>query len=154
MSTKTVTFIMNHDEWGLVAAKVQSPFEAKDIIKEVPFQHRKWNADQKVWEINVEFWISFLMDKLKRSGFQVILVDPANLMGNYEPPKQKRGALPHGWADVMFGNTDRALHAPLYKALTRVLHPDFGGDEEQMKDLNAARDRVAASPRHNGPMPN
>ena len=47
------------------------------------------------------------------------------------------------WASRMFDALPQPLHSPSYKALSRVLHPDAGGDENAMKTLNDANDRRA-----------
>jgi hypothetical protein len=48
------------------------------------------------------------------------------------------------WADAMFEAVPEELHASVFKALLRTLHPDRGGDTASMQTLNAARDRLAS----------
>lgn len=59
------------DGQGLEAF-VRSPFEAKDIIRDMPY--RKWNPNLKVWIIPRED-VDMLTMKLEEAGFSVTLVD-------------------------------------------------------------------------------
>jgi len=57
-------------------------------------------------------------------------------------PSRSTGASP--WAEQLFAAVGPDRAESVFKALTRVLHPDVGGDTELMKELNAAREKVAA----------
>jgi len=43
---------------------------------------------------------------------------------------------------VVFTRIPASLHAPTYKALVRVWHPDAGGDHKVMQALNLSRPAV------------
>lgn len=118
-------------------ATVRSPFEAKDLIKTLPV--RSWSAEQKCWVIPAGD-VEILRFMLKHAGFTVVV--------NGTPSNQRHNEPPHGnhtstdtWADRMFVALGPDLSIAVYKALSRVLHPDTGGSTEHMKVLNAARDR-------------
>jgi len=51
------------------------------------------------------------------------------------PPAVTNGANP--WLNV-FKTLDKELGSKLYRAATRVLHPDAGGDNDAMRHLNDA----------------
>lgn len=46
------------------------------------------------------------------------------------------------WATALFTAVPPHLQADVFRALTRVLHPDTGGDAALMRELLAARDKA------------
>ncbi|HWT48540.1 MAG TPA: hypothetical protein VN255_08180, partial [Mycobacterium sp.] len=46
------------------------------------------------------------------------------------------------WAKILFRRVGRERREPVFRALTRVLHPDVGGDHHLMQELNAAREEL------------
>jgi hypothetical protein len=59
---------------------------------------------------------------------------------NGSTPRPPRGGA-RTWADDLLDAAGPELGATIYKALSRVLHPDAGGSTELMQHLNRARDR-------------
>lgn len=103
-------------------------YEARGYVSSLPRHLRHWAADAKVWRVDVSA-IPKLTRDLRRAGFEVISdadVEQA----------------PASWADAMYDALPDKLADQAYKALTRVLHPDTGGDGKQMAMLNAARDKA------------
>lgn len=47
-----------------------------------------------------------------------------------------------GWAEALFAAVGPAWADAVFRALTRVLHPDVGGDADLMRDLLDARDHM------------
>lgn len=67
-------------------AFVRSPYEAKDIIRDMPY--RKWNPGTKVWVIPRED-VNLLHGKLEAAGFTVTLIDDTHT----PPPNAGTGDL-------------------------------------------------------------
>ena len=40
-----------------------------------------------------------------------------------------------GWSELLFARAPQRLHAPLFRAVARVVHPDHAGDESMMREL-------------------
>ncbi len=105
----------------------------KDEIKDsIPYSSRKWNPDEKCWDIEPSY-DELLLDILERHCDNVIVLSddepaaaPAQLPAGTDP-----GAL------LMSLCPDTAL-PKVWRAIAGALHPDSGGDEEAFKQANAA----------------
>ena len=128
-----------HIEVGPFDAKVHSPFEAKDAIKDLPRSWRAWSKDDKCWVITLHA-VDELTRILRSEGFTVRTTHTSSrARREYTPPP--RTAKDAGtWADSMYTALGHELGDKAYKALVPVLHPDRGGATEPMQHLNAARD--------------
>lgn len=111
-------------------ARVYSPFTARDILRAMPV--RKWDAERKCWSIPAPYVWS-LVEQLKAVGL-------ASEVHGAEPARTQQQS--RSWAEAMFAELPRNLHVAAYRAMAKVLHPDTGGDDVAMKQLNDARDRA------------
>lgn len=134
-----------HIQVGTFDAKVHSPFEAKDIIKELPHRWRRWDKDDKCWVVELHA-VDSLKSSLRMAGFTVRTTHDAGSRQSYytPPPRTERSA--DSWADSMYRALGKELGDKAYKALVPVLHPDRGGDTVCMQQLNAARDKAKPQP--------
>jgi hypothetical protein len=153
MNVTTTTLLVKQDRYGEIVAHVWSPFQAKDVIKySVPSNFRSWDAQAKAWLITGDIFIYSLIKDLRGQRFTVNVIDPSGFMQRLEDDlkaRAKAAATPTAtavpsWADAMFEAIPEELHASVFKALLRALHPDRGGDTASMQTLNAARDRLAS----------
>lgn len=134
-----------HIEVGRSDAKVHSPFDAKDIIKELPRTWRAWDKAEKCWLIQL-FAIDTLTESLHAAGFTVRTTHDAGARQRYSEPPPRAGRNTSTWADSMYQALGKELADKAYKALVPVLHPDRGGDTVCMQQLNAARDKAKLQP--------
>lgn len=137
-----------HIEVGRLDAKVHSPFEAKDLIKDLPRSWRAWSQAEKCWIVQLHA-VDALVSELSAAGFTVRTTREAGSNSNYRrstppPPRAERNA--DTWADSMYKALGKELADKAYKALLPVLHPDRGGATAPMQHLNAARDRAKLQP--------
>lgn len=124
---------------GRGEAEIHAPFEAKDLIKEaLPRSWRRWDPVSKLWFVQAHA-VPDLAAELRADGWIVVIRDAPNTGHSSRPSDTTT------WADAMFTALGRSLGMKAHRALSRVLHPDHGGDLEQMKALNAARDRAEAN---------
>lgn len=119
--------------------QVFAPFEAKDLIKTLPYGTRKWDQASRCWLVDTSA-VSTLIGLLKAADYQV--VEPGKTRSSDSSSRVVRPAKSGTWADEMFAALAPAQAARAYKALARALHPDLGGDGAAMQQLNAARDRA------------
>jgi hypothetical protein len=119
-------------------AKVRSPFQAKDLIKEMPV--RSWDGREKCWVIPAGD-VPVLRSVLEAAGYKVVVTRPEREQYSQPPPPRGARNGDGSWADQMFIALSPELAEKCFKALSRALHPDVGGDTAQMQILNAARDR-------------
>lgn len=132
-TTTGIAHIVRH---GRGEAEVHIPFEAKDVLKEaLPRAWRRWDPDEKLWFCIADA-VDELAAELRAAGYQVVVRDAPGT------GHTSRRSDTDTWADRMFTELGRPLADKAHRALSRVLHPDHGGDLEQMKALNAARDRA------------
>jgi len=129
-----------HIEVGPLDAKVHSPFEAKDAIKDLPRSWRRWDKDAKCWVVELH-----AVDELRRAlhaeGFTVRTTHGPGRERTHEPPPRTGRDTSTTWAEAMYIALGHELGDKAHKALVPVLHPDRGGDTTAMQQLNAARDR-------------
>lgn len=119
------------------SAYISSPFEAKDDIKALPV--RRWNPARKRWVIP-ESDVEVAAARLRGAGHVVeILEQKKEKRTRANGEKRKYGFT---WADDMFAQLPERFHDPVHRSLTKILHPDIGGDLDAMQALNIARDRV------------
>jgi hypothetical protein len=113
---------------------VRFPYDedAVAIMKSVPV-HR-WNARVKEWTTETS-WVELLAKRFCDRGFDVAIDGEL-----WYPPDPKAFAEP---LEAFFAALPPRLRVPAYKALSKVLHPDTGGDTEWMKQLNTAKNRTS-----------
>lgn len=56
--------------------------------------------------------------------------------------RQEKAAHDANWAESLLSKCPPELGDRVFRALTKALHPDTGGDTVLMRDLNVARDRL------------
>jgi hypothetical protein len=134
-----------HIEVGTFDAKVHSPFEAKDYIKDLPHRWRRWDKADKCWVVELHA-VDLLESTLRLAGFTVRTTHQGGSGRQYSAPPPRAERNPDTWADSMYKALGRALGDKAYKALVPVLHPDRGGDTVSMQQLNAARDKAKLQP--------
>jgi hypothetical protein len=97
------------------------------IMKSVPV-HR-WDPVHKQWTTETG-WVELLAKRFHDKRF-LVSVDGEL----WTPPDPAKFAPP---ILALFDALPARLRNPAYKALSKVLHPDAGGDTELMKQLNEA----------------
>jgi hypothetical protein len=94
----------------------------------VPSYARSWSKPRREWLIEAMYGKP-LADALGRLGVIVIGLDP---------PPRCDGADSAGWARAVFQRVG-PTRAPLaYKLLSRLCHPDHGGEHQLQLELNEA----------------
>jgi len=105
------------------------------VIKTLHSAHRRWNATTKTWWVATAA-INELTEILEAGGYTVISTMRSR-SSSPPPPRSPRDT----WADLLLDAVGQERVEPVHRALSRVLHPDVGGDTALMQALNAARDR-------------
>ena len=112
--------------------KILTPYKA-DFVDElkstVQPSHRSWDPVEKVWHVH-DIYLEQLIGMLKRHYDEVTqdLVVEEEVSGN----------MFEKLFDVITNGTAEKVH----RVLSLALHPDHGGSEEMMKQLNAAWSKV------------
>lgn len=148
----TVRIEVDHD-----IGKVYSPWGEQRVatIKRMP--DRVWRDDGRYWEVPAR-GIPALKKALEADGDSVIVtthdaerkrwdaerkqleVERQRLQQEVIGLKSKAAAGTRTWAEELLGRLTPEQADQVFKALTRVLHPDVGGNGGLMKQLNVARD--------------
>jgi hypothetical protein len=118
--------------WGRAKVHFNYNERALEVIRTIP--GRRWHPDSKTWSIPGDM-TSLTAGEFARAGFRVSLND--ELFKPRAHLSSDRDAT-NVFAALMEGIPKR-LREPVFRALTKVLHPDHDGDTELMKQLNAAR---------------
>lgn len=104
----------------------------------VPGHERKWDPVAKLWTVD-HLWRREVENLCRIFYGAVEVIDKQSR--RYETPRTPLKAGTGDWAAQLFASTPKELHEKIYRALSRVLHPDVGGDTEAMKALNIANDK-------------
>jgi hypothetical protein len=116
--TTAVTFAYNPDIVELLKASVPSFL-------------RSWNPDRREWLILEPVYATQFADTLRRLGHNIVGLD--------DPPAQRyHGTDSADWAHLLFKRVGRQRCDQVYRALSRCLHPDVGGDTDLQRELNDA----------------
>lgn len=107
------------------------------IVKTVPSYARSWQPTSKVWIVD-RFYAEQLAADIARMGHTVIGLDAEQI----PPPKNTTNGDSGDWARAVFRRVGPGKTDVVYRALSRVLHPDVGGDTELMQELNDARREI------------
>jgi hypothetical protein len=100
----------------------------------VPSYGRSWRPHDKSWTVDID-WTAELIAAARAAGHTVITdVDGAE-NAQHQHPHSDRGP---GWANGLFDRVGSSRAPACYKALSRVLHPDAGGDTALQQELNRA----------------
>ncbi len=107
-----------------------SPVLVSIIKTTVPGYARTWNQTGKQWTVEA-LWAPILAAEIRRLGHTVIGLD--------DPPNPTHGpGSTGGWARSVFQRVG-PHRAPLaYRLLSRLCHPDHGGDHLLQVELNQA----------------
>lgn len=117
-------------EHGTASVYMPYSVERVAIVKSLPV--RSWNKPEKCWQIP-EFYIWDLRRKFEAAG------DTVRVLTRREPGVRQEKT-DTAWAETLLTRLSPEQADKAYKALSRVLHPDAGGDAELMQQLNRARD--------------
>lgn len=155
-------------------AEVYSPYgpERLEVIKSIP--GRRWDKDGRFWEIpttrvpSLKAALEAIGDSVVIAGSgerpppqhdagagdaELRRLEAANRVLEREKQhleqqvvrmRNEAAASDHNWAEQLLGKLSPEQSDKAYKALTKVLHPDAGGDNNLMRDLNVARDSMSA----------
>lgn len=101
----------------------------------VPSYARNWNPATKEWTVGAGH-AERLASALRATGHQVIGLEPPQA-GTHVPDTA-------GWARILFRRVGPTRHEPVFRVLTKVLHPDnpVTGDTAIQNELNAAREEL------------
>jgi hypothetical protein len=138
-------------------ARVYTPFseQRRAIIKDLP--SRKWDPDKRYWRIPTDL-IGVLQTRLEATGDKVTVERPPppgnndsrriqqleqevqRLRGQLHQARSTTAAHSSSWAESLLDQCGAELGARVVRALSKVLHPDAGGDSDLQRDLNVARE--------------
>ncbi len=129
----TPVFVSLYDEDTL---EVRFHYDQRivDMMRTVPRAY--WNPHARAWLVPTAYGC-FLESVLNGCP---VRWEPGTGPYAQTPPTP---AEPDGrWAEALFAAVGPAWADAVFRALTRVLHPDVGGDADLMRDLLDARDHM------------
>ena len=92
----------------------------------VPHYSRTWNAHRREWLVDAVY-ARELADVVARSGHTVIGLTASRADDDVSC-----------WARMLFKRVGRHRSDQVYRALSKCLHPDVGGEADLQRELNAA----------------
>ena len=112
-------------------------------IKSFPSWARGYDPPTKTWTLEPEYARRFAAD-MKANGHTVIGLDGGQQQQRRQPPPPppRQIVQKQNWADALFERIPPEMHTSVYRALSRVLHADAGGDDALQSELNGARSKA------------
>ncbi|MGO9354807.1 MAG: hypothetical protein ACLP3C_29705 [Mycobacterium sp.] len=105
--------------------------EIVELLKaSVPSFLRSWNSDRREWLILEPVYATQFADTLRRLGHTIVGID--------DPPRRQHTTDPADWAKAVFRRVGPTRAPIAYKLLSRLCHPDHGGDHQLQVELNQA----------------
>ena len=97
------------------------------IVKAVPACARSWDPARKLWFVAGGYAEQVAHD-MAALGYLIVGLKPI-------------GGDQTEWARALFARVGHARAGPVFRSLSRILHPDNGatGDAQLQRELNAAR---------------
>ncbi|MGI8477527.1 MAG: hypothetical protein ACR2OO_14325 [Thermomicrobiales bacterium] len=114
-----------------------SPAVVELIKSSVPASHRSWTAVSKTWTVRDPF-IDHIAGVLRRCCGEVIVRD----LRQAAAPAASQFLDPDFQVLHLLPSAPRELVESAYKTLSKLVHPDRGGDPETMLRINIAVDRI------------
>ncbi len=131
----TVIFTRQGDGYGVRFR--YDPALVELLKTAVPSYARSWDPSLKQWQVQATH-ARQLASALRRTGHQVIGCDADD-----PPPRTTTGTDPSQWAHILFRRVGPTRREPVFRALTRIFHPDLPtGDGRLQQELNAAREEL------------
>lgn len=127
-----MAFVVITTGGGLADVSFKYDAEAVSIVKLIP--SKVWNADGKYWTIYASH-VPVLANMLTARGHEVSVNGNRWVRTDAAPPPRDSE---NPFTDF-FAGLPEEYRVRAYKALTRVFHPDTGGDLVLMKKLNEAK---------------
>lgn len=107
-----------------------------DLIKTVPGYARTYDPTTRQWHID-SYEARQLAAAMQGLGHTVVGLEQPR----HEPPK--RAAISESdWARALFRRLGSTRSDAAYRALSKVCHPDIGGDTALQRELNTAYDEL------------
>ena len=119
--------------------------ELVDLVKS--YDGREYNPDNRTWTIYNSDVDDFIAEAGKL-GFKCTdrpsydYRSSGNSNNSARPPRSSNGSSNSKWADNLFAAVGPDLVDKTYKVMSRVVHPDIGGNEELFKQLESAYSRI------------
>ena len=143
MSTLQAGVYYDHPGWFRLVCRYD-PWLQGDLKEEFGLGNYKYHPKLKMWYVR-EPYKKAIMDLLKKHGYEVEFEErqqkQSSSNGHQKEQRQQvsgpRNQL-NPWSTIFAHIPDSVLRRKLYRSVTLVLHPDKGGNEEAMKQLNEA----------------
>jgi hypothetical protein len=105
------------------------------LVKTVPAYARLWRPTGKVWYVD-RFYAEQLARDMAALGY---------IVTGLEPPRCRCDDDPAAWARALLRRVGPARAGPVFRTLSRVLHPDNAatGDAQLQLELNAAHAEIS-----------
>jgi hypothetical protein len=141
MTTITVTGPADPFAAVLSPDEVRFPYDRAlvELLKDsVPYDEREWEPSRKVWKVEPGYYLETFLSSAVYFGHEV-----RDLRKEQEAPPPPPQEPSPSWADALFQAVGPERSNAVYRALSRVLHPDTEhGDHELMVQLTDARQKA------------
>lgn len=103
-----------------------------DTVKAIPSHKRLWVPEEKVWVVHADY-----ADALIATTWRIF--PPGEYGQEKQEPKAKHAGKLDPWKALhLRKSAPPALIDAAYRCMAKLAHPDHGGTNDQMRELNAA----------------
>lgn len=127
----------DHPGWYRVSCRYD-PWMQNELKNIVGLGNYKYDPKLKMWYVR-EPYKRATLQLLKKHGYSV---EFESFSRDNKQPEEPIRKVKNVWDPIFNKIKDPKLQRKVYRQLTIVLHPDKGGHEELMKDLNEAWSRL------------
>jgi len=114
--------------------KGRTPACIQDLKDNIPVGSRKWDPDEKVWKVDPAH-DAVLMEILGRWYDEVCVLE----LNKPAPAPMQQGEDPYG---KMLRLCPDSVMPKVYRTIAAALHPDTGGDQAKMAELNVIWEQI------------
>lgn len=114
--------------WG---CSIRTPYHSgfvDDLKLNVPGFARSWDKSRRRWTVD-DAYVELALRIVGRHF-------PGYTLEDQRPRATPRTEVESPWPRMLHDALPERLRTPVYRALSRVLHPDAGGDTRLMQELN------------------
>ena len=116
-----------------------NPEVVEDLKFDLPTYSRSWDPDRRAWRISEDVFDE--VKRIFRTYDYYIYNTPKDPPGNHPPPAEPPALPAHRVLHVAADAPPEVIRAA-YRAMSKLHHPDTGGDEVRMKEINDAWEKL------------
>lgn len=138
-------FVEHDPPWVYLTFKYNQDV-VDDLKWNLPSYARRWNPEERAWMVTEDRYddaIRILLDHDYVVHYRRQYEEKARQESKPPPPPRERPQSPAHRVLFIAADAPPEVVRAAYRALSKIHHPDAGGDEEKMKEVNEAWSKLS-----------